>query len=315
MARMTAVPPAADCGAPESVLRVPSMMNPHERSVLYWLAKTQFSGSGTIVDAGLFLGASTIAFAEGLRARSETAKLAYRPPIASYDMAIWTRGMDHKLAGDDARALLAGREAPRDGASYAPLLREILWPYRDLVELHIGDIRNTLVCNRPIEIAFYDCLKTASVEREVFQRAGPWYEPGTLVVHEDYFFDWAFEVKIRQELLSEYFDYLGNAGQMAVFRARTRLPPRLFSDDPTEKLTVELKASLLRRAAERATAPRFKASTLLALADFLRMEARPRAALDVLGEAEALVTQAKGRFARRLQQIRRAASEAFGSGG
>jgi predicted O-methyltransferase YrrM len=306
---MMAIPSLAECGAPEGVLRAPSMMNRHEKGVLYWLARNAFTGEGVIIDAGLFLGASTIAFGQALRDRgcAVSPGVGHRP-IRSYDRAVWTPGMTRQLQKADVRNLLEALGRPVDGNSYEPLLRRILAPYDDLVELHIGDIRATLAADRPIDIAFYDCLKTPAVEKAVFLEAARWYRPGTYVVQEDYFYDAAVDVKIRQELLAEHFDYLGNAGQMAIFRLRERLPERLFNDDPVDKLTIDLKASLLRQASERPGEPLFKASTLLALADFLRRNGRVRRALGVVAEAESLVAAPKGRFAKRIAQIRDAAA-------
>ena len=55
--------------APKAVLDYPSMASRNEKSLLYWLARHVYTGFGVIVDAGVFLGGSTNAFATGLKVR------------------------------------------------------------------------------------------------------------------------------------------------------------------------------------------------------------------------------------------------------
>jgi len=62
----------------------PGMLTLDERIALYVLARDYYTGSGIIVDAGIFLGCSTACFAEGLRQRGITTG----KPIKSYDIAI-----------------------------------------------------------------------------------------------------------------------------------------------------------------------------------------------------------------------------------
>ena len=57
-----------DIVVPDDVLMWPSMMTKDEVSLVYRLAAAHYSGRGEIVDAGIFLGASTHAFARGLEA-------------------------------------------------------------------------------------------------------------------------------------------------------------------------------------------------------------------------------------------------------
>ena len=53
--------------APPTAMAVPSMMSMYEKRFLYGLAKQYYRGDGIIIDGGIFLGASTRCFADGLR--------------------------------------------------------------------------------------------------------------------------------------------------------------------------------------------------------------------------------------------------------
>ncbi len=52
---------------PELLCEHPGMISNAERSLLFNLAKHYFQNQGTIIDAGAFLGASTVCFAQGLK--------------------------------------------------------------------------------------------------------------------------------------------------------------------------------------------------------------------------------------------------------
>src|SRR5690348_6152549 len=80
---------------PKSVLAVPSMMSVAERRFLYGLASKYYSGAGVIVDAGIFLGASTRCFGEGLRENPVVADATkkWRRPVISFERGIVTPTM------------------------------------------------------------------------------------------------------------------------------------------------------------------------------------------------------------------------------
>src|SRR5262245_55533970 len=80
---------------PKSALAVPSMMSVAERRFLYGLAAKYYSGEGIIVDAGIFLGASTMCFGTGLRENRnlEEAVTKWGCPVVSFERGIVTPTM------------------------------------------------------------------------------------------------------------------------------------------------------------------------------------------------------------------------------
>lgn len=153
---------------PESVLNYPSMATKSEKAVLYWLARNHFRGDGIIVDAGIYLGGSTNALAHGVRDNPKSASFSGKV-IQSYDIAVWTKGMARKLPDDSGPwEAFAGKNL-RPGKSFEAALRGVLEPHADLVDLRIGDIIETAFAASPVEIAFYDCLKTNQRDIAVFK--------------------------------------------------------------------------------------------------------------------------------------------------
>src|SRR5690348_3596642 len=88
---------------------VVTMLSIQERRLLHYLARRHFSDRGAIIDAGCFLGGSTVALAEGLRQWTARTSTAPSHPIQTYDLfaaEAWTIGTllpaDFK-AGDSFR--------------------------------------------------------------------------------------------------------------------------------------------------------------------------------------------------------------------
>ena len=281
-----------DC-VPSEVIDYPGMTTPREKGMLFWLAKNAFEGKGLIVDAGLFLGASTNAFAMGIKANPKVSSqmLDGYKPINSYDIAIWVKSMDRYLETEAAKQVLNGRTI-NHGENFSPILRGLLAPHLDLVDFRIGDIVKLASADRPVEIAFYDCLKTPDREAAAFHAFAPKYIPGkTIVVQQDYFYESAIALKIRQEFLASYFEYLGAEATSAVFRLRDPIPAEYFEKDPIEELSLESKVSLLFQAANRSTESKFKVFGQLAVVELLVDAGESDRALRTLDEIEAEATQ------------------------
>jgi hypothetical protein len=262
------LPDLTKLDVPEIVRSYPTMMTPQEKALLYWLAANIYTGSGIIVDAGIFLGASTIALATGLKdnslSRYPTAK-----PIQSYDLAIWVASMDRYLENANVQKVL-GDASLQPGDSFEPVLKRVLEPYSDLVELNIGNIIDTARSDHPVEIAFYDCLKSDDRDLAVFRAFAPSYIPGTtIVLQQDYFYESAAPNKIRQEHFSDYFEFIGQVANTAVFRCLANLPDAALRGDPVAELSLATKVDLLERAALRAGDNKTRILTRLSIVEFL----------------------------------------------
>ena len=67
------------------------MITLEERFALFRLAREHADGRGVIVDAGIFLGASTVCFSLGLQARAGSSSppaIGVRPELLSFDLAV-----------------------------------------------------------------------------------------------------------------------------------------------------------------------------------------------------------------------------------
>jgi len=200
---------------PQAANGVPSMMSGVEKRILFNLARKHYSGEGIIVDAGIFLGASTVCFGEGIRrnAQADQIRARWARPIVSFERGIINTGMPafferHKVA--DMGAV---------GESFAATVEANIAPVADLVDLRVGDILETaLDVTSPVEILFLDVLKLPEISRLAVRQFFPRLIPGvSIVVQQDYFIDLLPYIRTDQEFFGSYFTYIGEAGSSALF--------------------------------------------------------------------------------------------------
>ena len=256
---------------PDYVLTYPSMMTLEEKSLLFRLANGYYNGEGYIIDAGVFLGASSNAFAAGMKGNpvaTNNAKHLHTKPIQSYDSAIWNSAFNKYLERPEFCSFLDKRMKGRrfaDGQDYSHILRDLLELHTDVIEFSIGDIVQEAKSDGPIELAFFDCLKNYERDWAAFKAFAPHYIPGrTIVVQQDYFYEDALENKIRQEFLHPYFLFLGSVASTAVFKLERKIPDEYFGHDPILGLTTTEKLSFMTTAANRIPRTKYRLYTELA---------------------------------------------------
>jgi hypothetical protein len=225
-------------------LPVVTMLSLQERRLLHYLARRHFTNRGAIVDAGCFLGGSTVALAEGLRQWAAGAYAAPSHPIQTYDLfavEAWTIGTllpHHMRAGDSFRALF----------------NRNLAGYRDLIEVHQGDITTMAWPGWPVEILFVDCAKVPIVNDFIVRTFFPRFIPGvSIVIQQDYIFDsWNAWIHLTMERLSDYFEILTDTGFGSVVYLNTReIPPAEIAAATVYRMAAEEKIRLLDRARRR----------------------------------------------------------------
>jgi len=214
---------------------VPSMMSGVEKRVLFNLARKHYTGQGIIVDAGIFLGASTVCFGEGIRRNLLVDQIRERwaKPVVSFERGIINTGMPafferHKV--HDMGAV---------GESFAATLEANIAAVADLVDLRIGDILETAAdVTSPIEILFLDVLKLPEISRFAVNRFFPRLIAGqSIVVQQDYFIDLLPYIRTDQEFFDQHFTYIGEAGSSALF-----LCTRAIGEDAIDRLDAGVSA-------------------------------------------------------------------------
>jgi SAM-dependent methyltransferase len=229
---------------PASCADVPTMLVPDELRLLHYLADECYAGEGAIVDAGCFLGGSTLALADGLRRNLRRRGCDEEKLIHSYDrfeIEGWTIGTYFP-------------ESAQAGESFRPLFDRNIAPYANLVEVHAGDVRSHPWTGGPIEILFIDVAKHWTVCDWVTWQFFPQLIPGkSVVIQQDYLYHhWVAWLHVTMEFYSDYFEYVCDTGvNSVVFLNTKRIPEGVLREKTVESLTTAEKIELMDRAAGR----------------------------------------------------------------
>lgn len=297
---------------PDDVAAIPSMMSIGERQFLFDIARSYYSGQGLIVDAGIFLGASTMCFGSGLRRNPRLPEFVARweRPVMSCELGLLSAQMPLSLKRHGLGQGL------RPGDSFAPILEGFIAPVRDLVDLRLGDITEvgriedpTRVRKTPIEILFLDVLKSPELSEFCFREYLPRLIPRrSLVIQQDYLNGDLPFIHVHQEFFASKFEYVGELSSSAVFRLVHRITDDEVAAMLSGTLDDEARLALSAAAGQRSVDPYRR---LIMTFSTLRMLIRARglaAARDYLAvvEFEYGAQIAQTRF-RRVQNVVRAA--------
>jgi hypothetical protein len=216
-----------------------SMMLAAERDVLFSIAKNYCVGAGDIIDAGIFMGASTHCFVRGL---AQNPRGTCR--IHAYERAI---------VGKALAALRPDLGHPRD--SYGDPLRAILSRIGGNVELHIGNILE-VDYSGAIEVLFLDIMK----QRDTFRKCNALFMgnliPGhSLVIQQDHYWPLNWYIATYMQLLEEYFTIVDRAETSCIFLNTKALPADVVNHDPLDGLSPAHIVALLDRARDTGTTP------------------------------------------------------------
>jgi hypothetical protein len=224
--------------------QVPTMLSGEELQLLYWLTRDVYSGLGTVVDLGPFLGGSTCALAAGLRDN---------PGRFPRENAI--HAFDHFLYNDPWLDFYTRRtgETFRDGDSFLPLYRRLTAAYGRYVNVHPGDLLEAEYAGGPVEILFIDIAKSWELNAAVLAKFFPHLITGrSVVVQQDYLNFYHCWLIIAMDFFGDYFEHLGRVaeGCSAVYRYTRRIPDALLRTDlralPLERKRLAFERELAR---------------------------------------------------------------------
>jgi SAM-dependent methyltransferase len=231
---------------PAACADVQTMLIPDELRLLNYLADEYYTGEGAIVDAGCFLGGSTLALADGLRQNLRRRVCNEEKLIHSYDR--------FEIEGWTIGSYFPG--TARAGESFRHLFDHNIASHAGLVEVHPGDVCSRPWTGGPIEILFIDVAKHWTVCDWVTWQFFPRLIPGrSVVIQQDYLFHhWVAWLHVTMEFYSDYFEYVCDTGvNSVVFLNTRRIPEEVLREKTVESLTTAEKIELMDRAAGRFT--------------------------------------------------------------
>lgn len=236
------LPSWRDVSLPEAVTATHTMLYYEEQQMLFALARDHFKNEGSIVDAGCFLGGSTVALAAGLLENPRFKANPREQVIHSYDLF-------------EVEPWAIGHHLPADTALDRNLLHD--WainvtPFADVLAVHPGDIREQPAPDN-IEILFIDVAKNVDVNEHMAQAYFPHLIPGhSIVIQQDYLYEeWNGWIHILMEWYSDYFEMVGSTERNSVAFLYKKRIPREFYKPVVPSLPADARLSLYQRAIDR----------------------------------------------------------------
>ncbi len=265
---------------------VRTMMTRNETGMLHRIARDRVSGIGQIVDAGAFLGASTVCFGKALSDRNVPSTLR----IHSYD----------RFTNSDPYFDKFLRGVVPRYASFLPQFNENVSQFSHMVNVYEGNFSQIGWTGRPIELFFVDIAKSKALNSHLYEEFAKAWIPGhTIYVQQDFVHMEAPWIQYVIEYLFDCFSIIGVEHPSLYLGIVHCVPPeklrRIANDDfaPMEK--AELVSNLANRFSDVETV-----CTLRLISARLRFDAGDRkgahAEIEACAENEHFAKMPRGRL-------------------
>jgi hypothetical protein len=212
------------------------MTSQSEQQWLRKYAAHRYRGVGAIVDLGCLVGATTIAFAEGLALNRKTRLRR----IHAYDLFTWNEGYETWSKGTELEGLF------RPGESFQPEFMRRTLQWCDSIVVHQEDLSQARWTGGPIEFLYIDAMKSAKVATAIASNFFPHLIPGqSYVAHQDYPHYVTWWIHILTFRLRDHFSFMADLPQSTLFRLKREIDRELLTRDlsPGALLPTEIDAA------------------------------------------------------------------------
>jgi hypothetical protein len=220
---------ALDSYDPPPLSGLQFMITPQECAALSCFAERAWSNGaardGLIIDAGCFVGASTVAFAQGIE-RSRLSENARAKRIISYDLFYASQNIIDQALPDSGLS---------EGDSFEPIFRNNIRPYAHYIDVRSGDIINATAPSRPITVLFVDVLWSAEATVHFGRTFYPMLERRrSALVHQDFVYPYLPWLILSMGMLMNKFSISRNIPYSSlVFNVERSVRPEDI-DDPRD---------------------------------------------------------------------------------
>lgn len=199
-------------------------MTQEEKVMLTYVTRSLYSGSGAICDLGCGKGGSTFALCHGLAENPEAGTAAR---VHAYDWLELAQG-DHA-----------------DGHT------EIFWknvaPFKHLVSLHLGDLRDETWDDGDIEVLFVDVAKEVDLFQHVAREFFPALVPDvSIIIHQDFGRPRLPWLHYSTGMLLPFVDVLGIVEDSLVLKLVKPIPDELIEAMSADNFSMDERLSHIR---------------------------------------------------------------------
>lgn len=217
------------------------MLSSAERKMLYYLAKTFYTGSGAIIDGGSFFGSSLVASAAGLKDNDQFQDFNFgmfpnKKPIFSYELGFLPAPKDPSI---DRNRVFGGVKYTL-GDDFVDVLLSTTADYHDIINFNIGDLVKETWHDLPIEICFIDVCKTIALNKHVSEQFYHKLIGGkSYLINQDFFFDRLPWIKVTMGYLEDYFEWHGQVATSSIYKNIKAVPLDVARFDPFTECTLD----------------------------------------------------------------------------
>lgn len=207
---------------------VPRMMRPREIRLVHNIAYSWLQGEGAIVDAGCFLGASTLGIASALDAREDRDRFLRKVHV--YDAF-------HNTGGTFDR-YLAGQAAADE--SWLPQFMTNVEAFGRYLNVYPGDFMDKRWVGDPIEMLFVDIAKSPKLDARIYTEFMPSLRPGkSIVIQQDFVHLDAPWIQATLGQAIDHFEVLGVEPPSLVLGLKRPIPSALMARIAAQDFTPE----------------------------------------------------------------------------
>lgn len=165
-------------------------------------------------------------------------------PIVAYELGYLPSPKSSKI---DKKRVFGGQEYVL-GESFVEILKKSILPYNDIINLRIGDFNEEKWKNfDTIELCFVDHAKTKYLNRHISSELYPSLGEGSILIHQDFFFDRLPWIKCTMAHFSENFEWIGQVFTSSIYRCIRPISKEQALYDPYLMATEEEKLRLHRK--------------------------------------------------------------------
>jgi hypothetical protein len=171
--------PVYNTSLPPDLNDIHGMISPNERIFLLHYTSKHYSGVGSVLNLGCWLGATTLAFSKGImknKGLKRVGKIIY-----AFDLFLWTEVFVNRLKGTkyEEKYFLPGD-------SYLNEFSDNLNDYSEIIVI-CGDIEKINWENGLIEFLLIDAMKSPHLARSIVQKYYCFLIPGkSMIYHQDF---------------------------------------------------------------------------------------------------------------------------------
>lgn len=181
--------------------RLAGMNTIDEQAYAIEYAQGDYTGQGEIVELGCFMGAFSIAYAQGLQANPHVSNKKER--IHAYDMFVWEDYMALTIPEHEMVTKL------KDGDSFLSHYLNEVAPYKSHIKVNPGDLTQLGWGGGKIEFLLIDAMKSWELANSIIHNFFPALIPGkSLIQHQDFAHFWTTWIHLTMYRLREYFQPL-----------------------------------------------------------------------------------------------------------